>query len=165
LGWHVVWQTGIVTFLCDCWQGSGLETGFIDHLQVITTNDYNNIANFHTLQITTAHAKSFQSAFTSRFPVTDLPLHQLSLLFTDSLITDYWQLSVDNWLTSKFVFVITSRHGPCRKHHSLLYSFVSMQTCLFAKALPSNVCIYLLIKNLLPSRKCCFVVWFKVVTQ
>jgi hypothetical protein len=26
---------------------------FIDHLQVVTTNNYNTIADFHTLQITT----------------------------------------------------------------------------------------------------------------
>jgi hypothetical protein len=36
------------------------------------TVDFNSTANFHTLQITTAHAKSFQSAVTSRFPETDL---------------------------------------------------------------------------------------------
>jgi hypothetical protein len=32
----------------------------------------NPVTNFHTLIITTAHNKSFQSAFLSRFPVTDL---------------------------------------------------------------------------------------------
>jgi hypothetical protein len=42
---------------------------------------------------------------------------------------------------------------------------VSVGTCLFAKALLSNGCIYLLIKNLLPSSRCRFVVCFKVVTQ
>jgi hypothetical protein len=31
----------------------GLVNGFIDHLQVVTTNNYNVIADFHTLQITT----------------------------------------------------------------------------------------------------------------
>jgi hypothetical protein len=34
-------------------------------------NDYNIIAHFHTLQITIAHAMSFQSAFISLYPVTD----------------------------------------------------------------------------------------------
>jgi hypothetical protein len=52
--------------------GFELEIGFIDHLQLITTSNCNTIADLHTLQITTAHAKSSQSAFTSHFPVTDL---------------------------------------------------------------------------------------------
>jgi hypothetical protein len=30
--------------------------GFIDHLPIVTTNNYDNKADFHTLQITTAHA-------------------------------------------------------------------------------------------------------------
>jgi hypothetical protein len=40
-----------------------------------------------------------------------------------------------------------------------------MGTCLFAKALPNNGHVYLLIKNLLPSSECCFVVCFEVGTQ
>jgi hypothetical protein len=46
--------------------------GFIDHLQVATTNNYNTIADFHTLQISTAHAKSSQACtvFIRRFLVT-----------------------------------------------------------------------------------------------
>jgi hypothetical protein len=45
--------------------GFGLESGFIDYLQVVTANHCNTIANFHTLQITTVHANSFQSALSS----------------------------------------------------------------------------------------------------
>jgi hypothetical protein len=47
--------------------------GFIDHLytQLVTTSNYNAIANLHTLQITRAHAKFSQSSFTSHFLVTD----------------------------------------------------------------------------------------------
>jgi hypothetical protein len=49
-------------------------TQFIDHsyTQLITTSNYSAFANLHTLQIIRAHAKSFQSASISRFPVTDL---------------------------------------------------------------------------------------------
>jgi hypothetical protein len=49
-----------------------MAAGFIDHLQVVTiSNDY-AIANFHTIQVTRTRAESSQSAFTSRFLVTDL---------------------------------------------------------------------------------------------
>jgi hypothetical protein len=55
--------------------GFELDIQFIDYLQtlvVTTLLNHGAIADFHVLQITRAHAKSFQSAFTSRFPVTDL---------------------------------------------------------------------------------------------
>jgi hypothetical protein len=58
--------------MCDYRRGFGLEIEFIDHLQVVIICNYNIIANFHILQITTAHAKSFHSDVTSRFPVTGL---------------------------------------------------------------------------------------------
>jgi hypothetical protein len=48
--------------------------GFIHHLytRLGITSTYNAITDLHTLQITRAHAKSSQSAFTSHFLVTDL---------------------------------------------------------------------------------------------
>jgi hypothetical protein len=42
----------ILTCMSDCRRGFGLKVGFADYLQVVTTNNYNTIANFHTLQIT-----------------------------------------------------------------------------------------------------------------
>jgi hypothetical protein len=51
--------------------GSGLVIAFIEHLHNSILQVINNaIADLHTLQIT--HAKSSQSAFTSRFLVTDV---------------------------------------------------------------------------------------------
>jgi hypothetical protein len=52
---------------CDCRWSFGLDIEFTNHSRVVTTNKYDTIANFHTLQITRAHAKSFpaHSAFTS----------------------------------------------------------------------------------------------------
>jgi hypothetical protein len=51
-----------------------LDIGFIDHFNthLVITRDYSAIANFHTLQFTRAHAKSFplRSVFTSNFLVT-----------------------------------------------------------------------------------------------
>jgi hypothetical protein len=61
-------------FSCSMeWLEMGFWTiGFTDHLQIVTTNNYNTIAHFHTLQITTAHTKSFPacSVFTRQFLVT-----------------------------------------------------------------------------------------------
>jgi hypothetical protein len=67
-------------------QGFGLETGFNGHLRIVRANNYNTIANFHTLQITTQHAKSFQSALTSCFSVTVLKQWR-SLNFTDKVFS------------------------------------------------------------------------------
>jgi hypothetical protein len=95
----------IHTFMGDCRPGFGLEILFIDHLQIVTTSNYIAITNFHTLQITTAHAKSFQSLVTSRSLVTasnsgdssasaltSLPagsqLYRISLLLRHSIPTD-----------------------------------------------------------------------------
>jgi hypothetical protein len=60
----------IFTRMSDSQRGFGLDIGFTDHLntQLVTTLNYSAIANFHTLYITTAHAKTFQSFVTSRFP-------------------------------------------------------------------------------------------------
>jgi hypothetical protein len=62
-------------------------TRFIDHLQIVTTSNYISIANLHTWQTTTAHAKSSQSAVTSRFPVTDLNNGDFSASVLTSLPT------------------------------------------------------------------------------
>jgi hypothetical protein len=123
---------------CDYRQGFGLEIGFTDHLQVVTTSKYNTTVKFHTLKITTAHAKSFQSAVTSRFPATDLhkqrlfsfhsQLHQLSLLFR----LPYNSLP-SLQLTSKFVPLISPWYGPRRKHCLLLYSIRSHRNMFVCK--------------------------------
>jgi hypothetical protein len=52
--------------------GFELETGFTNQLHILTTSNYNTIANLHTLQINTAQAKPSQSAFTCHFPALDL---------------------------------------------------------------------------------------------
>jgi hypothetical protein len=52
----------IIACLSDSRRGVGLDIGFIDRLQVVITSNYNIIVNFQNLQITTAHAKTFQSA-------------------------------------------------------------------------------------------------------
>jgi hypothetical protein len=42
--------------MSDYRRGFGLDIGFIDNLQVVTTNNCNTIADFHTLQITDTHS-------------------------------------------------------------------------------------------------------------
>jgi hypothetical protein len=69
--------------------GFGLVTQFIHYLytELITTSNYNTVANLHTLQIIRAHAKSSQSAFTSRFLVMDLNSGDSSTSVLSSLPT------------------------------------------------------------------------------
>jgi hypothetical protein len=57
----------VVTCISDSRLAFGLEIGFVDHfnLRIVTTLNYSAIADLHTLQITTAHAKCFQSAVSS----------------------------------------------------------------------------------------------------
>jgi hypothetical protein len=59
----------------DSRRGFGLDIGFTDHLntRLVTTVNYRLIADLHTLQINTAHAKSFPgySVFTNICLVTD----------------------------------------------------------------------------------------------
>jgi hypothetical protein len=64
---------GIVMCMSDHRRGCGLDIGFIDQFNTrpVTSLNYSTIVHFHTLQIATAHDKSFQSAvFTSRSLVT-----------------------------------------------------------------------------------------------
>jgi hypothetical protein len=48
-----------------------LVIGFIEHLQIVTTSNCNTLANSCPCLLTTAHTKSSQIVFTSRFLVTD----------------------------------------------------------------------------------------------
>jgi hypothetical protein len=41
--------------------GVGTEIGFIEHLQLVTTSNYNAIANSHTSLITIGHTRSSRS--------------------------------------------------------------------------------------------------------
>jgi hypothetical protein len=57
----------IVTCMSNYTCSFRFETGFIDHVntRLATTFNYSAIANLHNLQITTAHATSFQSTVVS----------------------------------------------------------------------------------------------------
>jgi hypothetical protein len=63
-----VWQNlCVVTRRNDCKRRFKLEIGFIDYfnLRLVTILNYSVVANLRTLQISTAHAKSYQSAVSS----------------------------------------------------------------------------------------------------
>jgi hypothetical protein len=55
--------------MSDCRWSLNWKIGLIERIQIVTTS--NSIANSHILHFTTAHNKSSQFVFTSRFMVTD----------------------------------------------------------------------------------------------
>jgi hypothetical protein len=123
---HVVWS--------DYRRGFGLDIEFIDHLytKLETTSNYSATANLHTLQITTAHAKSFPACcvFTSRSLVTasnsgDSSASALKCsLNGGSPPTDNFlhRLPYRTDLVAPIVFLITPRYGPRPQHSSFSYA-------------------------------------------
>jgi hypothetical protein len=77
--------------------GLELEIGFTNQLQIVTTSNYNTIANLHTLKITPAQAKPYQAAFTCHFPALDLnngdPLASVFVLLSSEYPTTLLQLT------------------------------------------------------------------------
>jgi hypothetical protein len=126
-------KDNIVTILSDSGRGFGLHVGFIDHFntQLVITLNYSAIANFHTLQITSAHAESFPpcSGFTSSC---------LIMAFNNGYSSAYGLKSSLNGgtllteLSLHFVSLITPQHGPPKK---TLFPTVALLLCvvLFAK--------------------------------
>jgi hypothetical protein len=84
----------------------------MDYLQILTTSNYNTIANLHALQIATAHAKPSQSASTSRFSVTDHNNGDTSASVLTSLLSGEY---LTNELNFNLDPLISSWHGPRRK--------------------------------------------------
>jgi hypothetical protein len=99
--------------MSDYKRGSDWRLDLLTTYRSLTTSNYSAIANLHILQITTAHAKPSQSAFTSRFLVTDLNNGDSSASVLTSLLSGEYP-------TTEFIVTIvlniTSRHGPRRKH-------------------------------------------------
>jgi hypothetical protein len=103
-----------------------------------------------------------------RFPVTDLNNGDSSTALTTSSLHRFPYNSLPSLQLTNFQpcpLLLTSRHRTTENSSSIVTQIISMGMCLFAKALPSNGCVYLLIKNLLPSSECCFVVCFEATTQ
>jgi hypothetical protein len=145
----------------------GLEIGFIDQLWIVATLNYSAIAKFHTLQITRAQAKSCPacSVFTSSFLATSFNngYSSTSMLKSSlnggSLPTDSFlhRLPYRTDLVAPVDFLMTSRHCSCRQHH--YHMRIRCSGNLFTESFPSSGCLFLLIKNLLPSDGRRSVVW------
>jgi hypothetical protein len=75
--------------MCDYQRSFGLKVGFIDHFnpRLVTTLNFSANTELHTLEVTTAHAKSFMSAGSSPMEILQLlcQLHRPRFLFTVSL--------------------------------------------------------------------------------
>jgi hypothetical protein len=123
--------------MSDYRRGFGFDIGFTDHLQVTTTNNRNIIADFHTLQITTAHAKHFPacSIFTRCFLVTVSNNGYSSA----SVLKPFDRRLPSNCL---FCLLITPLHGPNRKHRFQQYFYCYMcircRGDMFTEPLPRN---------------------------
>jgi hypothetical protein len=103
--------------------------GFVYHLytRLGTTTSYRANANLHNSQITTAHTKPFPACcvVTSRSLAT-------AYNSADSSASRAQILSAELPLKQLCLLLITSRHGPHRKHHSPLVALMSVAagTCL-----------------------------------
>jgi hypothetical protein len=132
--------------------------------QLVITLNYSAIADFYTLPITTAHAKSFPASgvFTNISLVTasnngysSASLLKSSLCSTSlsasrlAAISHQPPLLFTTDLVAPAVFLITPPHGPRRQHtvHSRMLT-VSAGMCLPSRSLAAAVCSCLL-------RLCC----------
>jgi hypothetical protein len=120
-------------YVCHSRRGFGLEIGFINHFNtgLVTTLNYDAIANFHTLYITRAPVKSFPACtvFTRSCLVTasnngySSASVLKSALSCGSLATASFphRLPYRTDLVAPTVFLITPLHGPSRKHRLQQY--------------------------------------------
>jgi hypothetical protein len=141
--------------------GFGFVIGFIDHLQIATTSNYNALANSCPRHLTTAHTKSSQIVYTSLFLVMD-PNNILCLC-------PYWLTNIpqlthcSNCLLSTSCpgYNISARTASKMSHFVVVVqSFPWEQGCLRSRysATPH---VYLLISRSLPSSRstCCNIIF------
>jgi hypothetical protein len=110
----------IVTCMSDYRRGFELEIRFIGHFstRLVTALNYSAIADLHTLQITTAHAKSSTYVcyvFNTRSLVKASNSGDSSASTLSCTKSSLHRLPY-NLLISKLVPLITPWHGPRRNH-------------------------------------------------
>jgi hypothetical protein len=59
----ITYRKSIATCMSDSWSGFWLEIGFIDHLLVVTTSNYNSLIELHNLLTTRAHRLVFSFCY------------------------------------------------------------------------------------------------------
>jgi hypothetical protein len=112
---------------------------------LVSTSNYSAVTDLHTSQITGAHAKSSQPAVSIRFLVSDLNNGDSSAPVLISLL--FGKYPTSDWTHSSLtVLLITSLHGPHRKHHSSVLAFMSVAagTCLPSHSIAATICSHLL---------------------
>jgi hypothetical protein len=92
-----------------------LDIGFIDHLRIVTTSNYNSLTGLHTSNITVNYSthKVFSSQHDFQLTPGWRPFHTKFLVFFSQPDFRLSTLATD-WL-SQTVPVITSLYGPHRK--------------------------------------------------
>jgi hypothetical protein len=120
--------------------------GFIDHLYIrsVSTSNSSATANLHNSQITTAPSKLFQHAVSSSaFPWQRLLT--VDILQLHALRSSLNSLPCRTIFNSLCPLLITSWHGPHRKHRSSIVLFVSVATgmCLPSRCPETALYIYL----------------------
>jgi hypothetical protein len=90
----------------------GVWIGYINHLQVVTTNNYNTLADFHTIKSPHAKPSPASSVFTRRSLST---ASNVEICHLYALKSSLHRLPYRIDLVAPIVFLITPRPGPSRK--------------------------------------------------
>jgi hypothetical protein len=136
------WVDNIVTCKSNSWSGFGLDIVFIVHLykKFISTSNYNSLNELHTPNITV--------------PMAHIKLCLHSLTFNWLLTNCHWLFSSDShrectWCPNCLPY--NSSAWPTQATPFLCCMCIRCHGNVFTEPLPSRGCLFLLIKNLLPS--------------
>jgi hypothetical protein len=146
----------------------GLVIGFIEHLQIVTTSNYNAIANSLTIYYSLQHALSLLSLKHLYRPSPGNGFHRRSFFRFRVHVFTGRQLS-HNSLNSRLVLLKTTGHGTHIKHRFQQFFYCCIEYIYHGLRRRRHFPItpLLLVTNLLrplPSNGCCMAAYFAVVT-